>query len=175
MVHSILIIKSPLRHLCSLDGPLEAARVLVCLLALEAAVTCPARDARVAAGEAAHRAQLPRRQPRLRDLGGEVAGHGAGGVALAVLGVQVAGVHLLLQQLRQVLPEPHLVVLQGPRLPLGSPLLDPAVPALVLEEAERLLAHDEVRMRVVLVIVSLESLQGLPGSSLTRSIIKNPS
>ena len=51
------------------DRPLEAPGLLVHLQALEAAVAGAAGDAGVRAREAAHRAQLPRRQPRLGHLG----------------------------------------------------------------------------------------------------------
>ena len=49
--------------------PLEAPGLLVHLQALEAAVAGAAGDAGVRAREAAHRAQLSRRQPRLGHLG----------------------------------------------------------------------------------------------------------
>ena len=49
--------------------PLEAPGLLVHLQALEAAVAGAAGDAGVRAREPAHRAQLPRRQPRLGHLG----------------------------------------------------------------------------------------------------------
>ena len=77
-------------------------------------------------------------------LSHEVSRHGA---ALPVLLLPIShhGTHLLLQQLREVLEEPLLVILQLLGLPLGPPLLD----------VGGLLTHHQVCMRIILVVVRL--------------------
>ena len=85
-------------------------------------------------------------------LSREVSGHGAARLVLLVT-VSHHGAHLLLQQLGEVLAEPLLVVLQRLGLPLGPPLLDIVVTALVLEQTQGLLAHHEVGVRIILIVV----------------------
>ena len=153
--------------LCS---PLETPRVLVSLLAPETTVSCPAGDAGVLGGEATHGAQVAGREARLRDLSCQVSRHGS---SLTIVSTVISLVcvhihHLLLQQLRQVLPEPLLVVLQCPGSSLGSPLLRTVVSSgVILEQAQSFLAHHQVSVRIILVVVSLKSLQRLPRSPLS--------
>ena len=152
--------------LCS---PLETPRVLVSLLAPETTVSCPTGDAGVLGGEATHGAQVAGREARLRDLSCQVSRHGS---SLTIVSTVISLVcvhihHLLLQQLSQILPEPLLVVLQCPGSSLWSPLLRTVVSSgVILEQAQSFLAHHQVGVRVVLVVISLKSLQSLASSPL---------